>query len=225
MNDELTENNTKRLNFGLLLLISFVLFNLGYVIDQSIRWSDHAKGFQNGLNHILLTGIVWCMVFLPWSLLIVALYRWRQWQRFRTPWVLAPAVLMFLVAIGGLVFQPQTPSERFQRFAVTEFPTNAHNIRCHFSGGGIADYTDTYYFETTPEEVDRIIRELDLEEDILYGREGLTHTAVSPLPNCPDFKTWVGAKQYRANDDDSDWFYYLITDASRTKVYMMIFCT
>ena len=219
-----TQDNPKRLHFGLLLLISFALFNLGYIIDQTVRWSDHSQGLVNGVFHILFFGIAWCVYLLPWSLVIRALYRWRKWRRFRTQWVLAPAVLVLLATIGSLLFQPPTPSKRFKNFAKTELPTNAQNLHYQFTGGGIADYGDTYYFETTPDEVDRIIAEMRLSEDELYGREGLTHTSVSPLADCPDFSTWDGAKQYKGWDDKQHWFYYLITDASRTRVYMMVGC-
>jgi len=224
MNEEPAQGNTKRLHFGLLLLISFVLFNFGYIVDQTVRWSDHAHGFLNGVFHIFFFGIAWCFYLLPWSAVMFALYRWRKWQRFRTQWVLAPAALVLIATIGGLLFQPPTPSKRFKNFAKTELPANVQNLHYHFTGGGIADYGDTYYFETTPEEVERIISEMRLDEDEFYGQEGLTHTTVSPLADCPDFSTWDGAKQYRGWDDRQHWFYYLITDATRTKVYMMIGC-
>lgn len=224
MSEEHAQDKPKRLNFGLLLLISFALFNLGYIVDQTVRWSDHVHGFMNGVVHILFFGIAWCFYLLPWSLVVFALYRWRKWERFRTQWILAPALLVLLATIGGLLFQPPTPSRRFKNFAKTELPANAQNLHCHFTGGGVADYGDTYYFETTPQEVERIIAEMRLDEDEFYGREGLTHTTVSPLVGCPDFSTWEGARQYRGWDDNQHWFYYLITDASRTKVYMMIGC-
>lgn len=223
MNDEPT-HEMKRPHFGLLLLISFVLFNLGYIVDQTIRWSNHAQGFLNGVIHSLFFGIAWCFYLLPWSLVVFALYRWRGWKRFRTQWVLAPAVLVLLATIGGLIFEPPTPSRRFKSFARTELPLNARNLHYHFTGGGVADYGDTYYFETSPEEVARIIGEMNLDEDELYGREGLTYTTVSRLPDCPDFSAWKGAKQYKGSDKREHWFYYLITDATRTKVYLMIGC-
>lgn len=224
MSEDPAQDDKKRLHFGLLLLISFALFNLGYIVDQTVRWSDHAQGFFNGVVHILFFGIAWCFYLLPWSLIVFALYRWRGWKRFRTQWALAPAVLVLLAMIGGLLFQPPTPSRRFKGFAKTELPSNARNLHYHFSGGGVADYGDTYYFETTPDEVGRIIGDMRLEADEFYGREGLTHTSVSRLPGCPDFSTWKGAKQYKGWDDRQHWFYYLITDATRTKVYMMIGC-
>jgi hypothetical protein len=56
--------------FGLLLLISFAVFNLGYIVDQTLRWSDHLQGFANGIFHIMFSGIAWCMFLLPCILVI-----------------------------------------------------------------------------------------------------------------------------------------------------------
>lgn len=225
MSGNSTQGDKARPHFGLLLLISFTLFNIGYLVDQTVRWSDHGQGFLNGVCHILFLGLEWCFTLLPWSLVVFALYRWRKWQRFRTQWVLAPAVLVLFATLGGLLLQPPTPAKRFKNFAKIELPANVQNLHCHFTGGGIADYTDTYYFETTPEEVDRIISEMHLDEDSSYGQVGSTYSIISPLADCPDFSTWKGAKQYRGGDDEQHWFYYLITDTTRTKVYMMIGCT
>lgn len=136
--------------------------------------------------------------------------------------MLAPAVLALIVLIGSLITHPPTPSNRFRNFAKTELPTDIQNLHFHFTGGGIADYGDTYYFETSPREVDRLISDMRLREDEYFGREGLSHTPVSALPGCPDFSLWQDAKQFRR--DDNGWFYYLITDATKTKVYMLIGC-
>ena len=40
--------NPKPMPFGLLLLISFAVFNLGYIVDQTIRWSAHRQGHSGG---------------------------------------------------------------------------------------------------------------------------------------------------------------------------------
>ncbi|MEM8956019.1 MAG: hypothetical protein AAGD22_17825, partial [Verrucomicrobiota bacterium] len=188
------------------------------------RWSDPIYGFLNGVFHVFIFGFVWIVYVLPWSLLILGLYRWRKWRRFRTQWVLAPAVLVFLMFLWSLAFYPPSAPQRFKSFAKTELPQNVKNLHFRFSGGGIGDFSDTYYFETTPDEVDRIIAEMNLAEDERFGREGMFGTSVSPLAGCPDFSTWIGAKQYRAWDDDQHWFYYVIVDSSRTKVYVLVGC-
>ncbi|MCX6995696.1 MAG: hypothetical protein NTV49_01080 [Kiritimatiellaeota bacterium] len=212
----------ERLHFGLLLLISFALFNIGPIIDQTIRWTDHLHGFINGVFHILMFGIAWYIYILPWSLVIFALYRWRKWKRFRTHWVLAPVLLAVATTLWSLIVDPPTPTNRFKRFAHAELPSNARNLHFYFSGGGIADYSDTYYFETIPEEVDRLVARMNLEKDEFYGKEDVSYTPITALPGCPNFTAWNGAQQYR--HDNKGWFYYLITDASKTQVYILIGC-
>ena len=222
MSNNPEQDNPKHLNFWLLLVISFVLCNLAFIIDQTFRWSNHAEGFMNGIYHILFLGIAWLVYFIPWSLLIFTLYKWRKWKRFRTLWVLAPAIFIFLSMIAGLIFQPPIPAKRFKRFTRTELPANIQNLHYNFSGGGIADYYDTYYFETTPEEVDRIISAMGLDENKSYPAEEARYLSPSQLEVYPDISTWKDAKQYKS--DNHAWFYILLTDASRTKVYIQMGC-
>ena len=155
----------KPMPFGRLLLISFAVFNLGYIVDQTISWSDHLQGLANGIFHVMFSGIAWCIFVLPWSLIIFAFYRWRRWERFRTHWVLAPALLAVMVSIGFLIAHPPTASNRLRTFAKADLPDRIRNLHYHFSGGGITDYSDTYYFETTPAEVDRLVLEMRLTKE------------------------------------------------------------
>lgn len=217
-------NQPKRMKFGMLMLISFLLFNLGYVVVQTIRWSNHLHGFMNGVYHFVYNGMTWVIFLLPWSLLVFALYRWRKWKRFRSQWVLAPAVAGMLIWMSTLITNPPTPQNRFKRLAQTELPNDIKHLKYHFSGGGFADYTDTYYFETSSEEVDRIILDMGLKHDKSYGFEGNFYTSMTKLPDCPDFSKWEDAKLFRGNDDREHWFYSLITNASKTKVYIQISC-
>ena len=135
-----------------------------------------------------------------------------------------PSILIMILLAASLIIDPQNPANRFNRFAKTELPINAQDINFRFSGGGFADYADTYYFKTTSKEVDRLIADLGLAEDEFYGRKGMSHTIVSPLPGSPDFSSWEGSKQFKGWDERQHWFYYLITDSTRTQVYVMIAC-
>jgi 4-amino-4-deoxy-L-arabinose transferase-like glycosyltransferase len=215
----------KQSHFALLLFLSFLVTVFGWTFEQTIQWSNHLEGFFSGLLQGAIFGLGWCLIYvLPWILIISGLYRWRRWRRFRTHWILAPSILIATALIGSLFVSPPTPENRFQRFAKAELPANAQDLHFHFSGGGMADYSDTYYFKTTPSEVDRIIHDMGLELDEVLDSEGRPYTVVKALPECPDFSTWKGAAQYRGWDEREHWFYYLITDSSKTQVYMMIGC-
>ena len=215
----------KRLHFVLLLFLSFLVFVAGFTFEQTFSWTNRLDGFMSGLIQGGMLGVAWCLIYvLPWSLLIFGLYLWRGWERFRTQWILAPSILIVILVAGSLITHPPSPAKRFKRFAKTELPANAQNVNFRFSGGGFADYADTYYFKTTSKEVDRIIADLGLAEDEFYGREGMSHTIVSPLPGSPDFSSWGGSKQFKGWDERQHWFYYLITDSTRTHAYVMIGC-
>jgi len=215
----------KRLHFALLLIISFLVFPLGYAVDQAFRWTNHLDGFLNGLIQGAVLSVVWCSIYiLPWSFIIFGLYHWRGWQRFRTQWILAPSFVILIALIGSLIFDPISPAKRFKKFTNSELPINAQDLHTHFTGGGFADYCDTYFFTTTPEELDRLIDEIGLSEELTYGMEGMAPTPIERLPGCPDFTSWKGSKQFKRWDEDQYRFYYLITDSTRTRVYFKIIC-
>ncbi|MBN8458233.1 MAG: hypothetical protein J0M04_10390 [Verrucomicrobia bacterium] len=223
--DESLAAAPKQRNFALLLVGSFALFNGAYILDQTIRWSDHWDGFRCGLVHVIFIGIAWCIYVFPWSLIVFALYRWRKWSRYRAFWILAPAWAFLVFVLGSLVLEPPIPSVRFRTFAKSELPSDAVNVRHHFSGGGVADYFDTYYFETTPQEVERLIADMKLEEDVFGSMEMLPKLGYSQPPGWPDFLSWEGARWFRGHDAAEHWFYNLVTDPTRTRVYVWVGCT
>ena len=212
----------KCMNFGVALAISFVLFNLGFVISETIRWTDHIQGLQNGAFHILFLGFAWCMYGIPWYVLGCLIFRKRNWLRHRVSWVIAPSFLMFVFFLATLAIDPPTASHRFKQFAKTELPGNLQEFHYRFAGGGIADYSDTYYFKTTPEEMVLLIAGMRLEPDEFYGR----HDKRYSLPGCPEVSEWKGVRQYRRvpEGEGADWFYYLVTDETKTQAYVWIGC-
>ena len=72
----------KRVHIGLLLIYSFLLWNGAYVIDQTVRWTNHFEGFINGAFHVYFMGLAWALYLGPWSGIIWMLYHWRGWLRF-----------------------------------------------------------------------------------------------------------------------------------------------
>ena len=214
----------KRAHFGLLLLSSFLLWSGAYVIDQTVRWTNHFEGFVNGVFHaIFIMSLVWAVYLGPWSALIWILSRWRGWHRYRTPWVLGPAVLAFVLQMGSLVMSPPDARTRFERFAGAELPDEIADLRVHFTGGGITDYGDTYHFTCTPQETGHLIRDMQLEKDPAFANAEAEpgSSFVIPLPGgWPDHREWDGRVQYRGGPPG--WFFYLLTDESQTRVYIFI---
>jgi len=188
---------TEQLHFGVLLLISFILFNTGYIVDQTIRWSDHFHGFMNGVCHVIMNGIAWCIFILPWSLLIFGLFRWRKWNRFRAHVVLAPVAMVLVMMLSNLVVFPPTPSNRLKSLTKVDLPKDIKNLNYYFSGGGITDYHDEYYFETSPLEIQRLISEMDLHEGGGYSNAA---DLEGSYLNFPDFISWKNSTVYARND-------------------------
>lgn len=195
-------------------------------MDQALRWTNHWDGFLSGLVQGGMFAVPWLLIYvLPWSLIILGIYRWRRLEHFRTQWILAPSFLMIAIMVGSLIFDPPSPEKRFEKFAKTALPNDSRDLHYRFTGGGLADFNDTYYFTTSPSEVDRLIRDMGLKKNETYTSGSMLHLGFSPLPSCPDCNTWVGAKQFKGWDDRQHWFYYLITDSTRTQVYVIVGCT
>ena len=215
----------KRIRFIKLLLISFALCAGSFVIEQTLRWSDPLDGFFSGLIMAFIVGVNWCIVTLPWSLVIWLIYHWRNWHRFRTYWVLAPAVVQALFIVIGLFLSPPTARGSFKRFAAAEIPVDARNVKYHLWGGGTADYNITYYFECRPESLDKLTAEMKLEAvSELTGETVQYLPMIKKLPGCPDPKEWIGGRVYSRDMDENGWDFTMIVDPTRTKVYVWMWC-
>ena len=226
MNRSIRRRRPKRLHFALLLFLSYLSFLCALIMEQTFDWTNHYDGFMNGLLQGSFFGILWCLMFvLPWGLILIKLNRWRGDQQSPTWSIMAPSILVVIYAIVSLLINPLDPAKRFKNFSNTELPSNAQDLNYRFTGGGIVDYSDTYYFKTTPEEVDRLIADLKLNEDPAFAVNRMTDYYFSPLPDSPDFSSWVGGKVFHGMDEIKNWYYYLLIDSTRTQVYLMIGCT
>ncbi len=210
-------------HFGLTLLLSFVVGASGFFVDQAFRWTEVLHGLFNGIVLSFMFAFSWVLVFLPWCLVVYYVFRWRQWKRYRTHFALAPSVLLLCVTIGSLLIQPPTPQRRLRDLAGAELPPGATGLRYFFSGGGLADYSDTYSFSCSPSDTERLIAEMKLERSDSY-QGGESYLPFRTLPGAPDYRGWQGAALYQRHDDDSGWFYYLLTSSDRTMVYIHTGC-
>ncbi len=214
--------NRKALPFAAILLLSFLLFSAGFVVDQCLRWSDPWAGLLNGIMHLPLLSIPWLLFVLPWSLLIRWLYRSKGWDRFRSLCLLLPCMVTLGISVLEGLMNPVNPQSRFQSFAHTEFPDPVENLQSSFRGGGLADYTHSFYFETRRSETERLIHDMRLVKRPAQKR---------PLPDLFSMQFFSGAPDYRQLDDiilyewdydDGRRFFYLLTDSSHTRVYILL---
>lgn len=211
-----------RLPFALLLVISYALFNLGLLIDQTIRWTDHWRGFQNGVAHILAFTFSWCFACLPWSLIIYALNEWKGYFAPRAVWVLAFPGAIFLATLAFLVLDPPTARARFKYVSGVALPATAQDVHASFSGGFFADHTDIYYFRIIQEEMTRLLEDLQFKDGRHFKS---THfppdSPLNPLPGCPDFRSWSDAQFYSGEIEGSPWFFNMIVNDTKTEAYVI----
>ena len=213
----------QRIRFVKLLLISFGLCAGSFVIEQTLRWSDPLDGFLSGLIMVFVVGINWCVLILPWSLAIWGIYHWRNWQRFRTHWVLAPAVVQALSIVIGLFLSPPTAHGNFRRFAKTEVPADAKNLQYHLWGGGTADYSISYYFECSQESLAKLITGMKMGEGFEITSEYVPNMVhVGRLASPPTIAQWIDGHFY--SREDGGWTFYLVADPTKTKVYIWMSC-
>ncbi len=204
-----------------LLAASFALFTGSFILDSAFRWSNPLEGIVSGVIHVLFTGIVWLFFGLVPGLIIYGLYRWRRWQRGRTVAIVFPGIVALILAVVGLIVSPTTPAARLKRSTGAELPSSARDLRAHFTGGGFADYWDTYYFRCSSADTDTLIRALSLTQ---AGSFDQLQPSTRPSLSWPDPSTWAGGTLYRGGKGDGLWFYTLRTDATREQVYLIVMC-
>jgi len=207
-------------HFLVLLTASFLMFTGSNVLNETFRWSDPLDGMANGLIEVIFTGFVWLFFGLVPGLLMDGLYRWRGWQRFRSLAITALGIAALTLTIAGLIFDPTTPAGRLKHFTSADIPTSARDLRAHFSGGGLADYGDFYYFRCEPTDTEALISALHLKLD--DSSSGWFEKP--PFPGWPNPADWAGSTLYIGGRDNFSWFYYLRTDATRQQVYLFIGC-
>mgnify|MGYP000032353437 CR=1 FL=1 len=227
----------KPLHFGWVLLLSFGIFHLGPLVDQTVRWSDHLRGFMNGVFHIIFYTFGWGIYLLPWSLIVYGLYRWRKWKRFRTAWTIAPAFLVWVLVIIGFVSDPPTSKGAFEKLITRPLPESVKNLNVYRSGGGVADYTYLFYFEIDPEDFDKVLSsraferlELSVNDMWMFQSSGANSSRpvykrllgdVSDLPSPHD---WEEAEIYEIYTENRLWRYRILTDKTHRQVYFEAGC-
>jgi hypothetical protein len=163
-----------------------------FTIDQTIRWTDHSRGFWNGLVHSGLMVLVSVMYGTPWLLGVAAIYRWRGWRRFRGVWMLAPVMGFTLWLLVLLVVQPPTPSNRLRELSGVNIPADARNLRWYHEGSALAGGPcDRWYFEASPDSIRRFLSELKLTRHSSVGNNGRSILLSSP-PGWADPWQWSG---------------------------------
>ncbi len=208
----------------LLLAVSFALFTASFIVDQALRWTNPVDGFLNGLFHVMFTGPAWLFMGLIPGLLIQGLYRWRGWKRFRTMAIISPGLVYFVIGLSGLITSPPTAAGRLKKTGGVELPSTARDILTRFTGGGLTDYSDIYYFHCSPADTAQLIQALQLEPLELAEEKERAGQSPGPIPpGWPDPSTWHESTTYKRWIEERGRSYTLLTDSSREQVYFFFF--
>lgn len=213
------------LHVALALLLSLALWHAPMQLQFMLEWTKLSESTLSGLLHLFVTGFTWLFIGLPWGIAVVFLYRFLSWRRFRTLWIVMPGALMLAAFLVNLPTMLPVAEKRFKSTTGTALPVPRSDLHTYFFGGGLADYSDIYYFRTEPAEVEKLIQALDLKitDSPDQAKSSLTRAAARTKEwgqSAPS--TWPGLSIYHA--DRNNWFYTLATNASRTEVYLQVSC-
>lgn len=216
----------RRLHFGVVLLLSLLLFNGGFILSLGLSWTEHSEGFLMGLRGSVIWSVAWCLTALPWALVwLTASKRSPLIARFLNPLTLAPPALIFVVLTGTTILQPNDAASRFNRLSGATFPAEARNLRFHSMS--LFDRSDTWYFETDAREIDRLVSAMKLDPKEFNGgitEEGIRFNTLGlrPPSGWPDFHRWPDIKAYQRHDEIRKEFLSLLTDRGKTRAYIRI---
>lgn len=223
--------------FGKVLGLAIVIFVAGSLPWLFFPSKYGSFGFDGWLGFaFVLYGT--CVVMPIWVGLIFGVFYFRKRKRFRTMCCLVPLAALICFNLFDH-YKPPNPHRLFEGFTNTELPENAKSFQWDYYRRGGFDYFHdlTLYFETSPAEVDRLIREMDLTfimsksewASDLQDRD--REFPVSPyeftsnLGDGPNIREWKGAVKYGKQHQGAGDFHKqsdLITNQSKTKVYIDI---
>lgn len=209
-----------QLNFGWVLAISFVVFVVGPEVREFQRWTNHREWLSNLHWSLPASVLIWCVLFLPWALIIKFLYRWMGWNRFRAFWIIFPVLLFSGSIASRAISSPPTVAERFAAISDgAHLPSDATDLRCYFRGGTYTPHQDTYCFRSSPVRVDQLIADLILSpKGEAVNSKGVLGGEMMLFPHVGDPKFWEGVRYYARNDS---WrSFHMFTNAEKTKVYL-----
>lgn len=169
-----------------------------------------------------------CVFILPVTLSVLFLIR-RKYLRpwLRTLLVSAPTLVFALPYLCGGLVNPADPGKAFAKRMNHPLPANALGLRSwYFHGIGEKHYM--FSFQTTPAATDDLLESaacevvehhpmLDPELGVHFE---LPINDVSVPKGWPKPKTWDGLKVYRSGQIKD--YCYIMTDASKTRVFVMV---
>jgi hypothetical protein len=151
---------------GLAWLVRLWLLGwLGMCLDRAVAHTDVGEGVMSGLLLGVFLAPLQLLFLVPLAAIGLLLGSWRPLRRWRRWLGLALPVAAILTSVVFGVKDRLEPGRRFERSTQVALPRDARNLKVYWSGGLLADITDTYTFDCPKAETERLIRELRLRRD------------------------------------------------------------
>jgi hypothetical protein len=192
---------------------------LGISAEQTAAWTVSWQGFVNGAAIGVFLSPFLLVALIPLGLVGWAIGSLKRLRPFR--WWIS---LILPITISASMVIPRImdrvcPARRFERFTKVRFPRHVTNLQTFASGGLLADITDTYTFECTTEETDRLIKEFGLE------KESILHPSIRSRPGSgfsPASSGWSNPERWKTrNSPGTTDFFELLTDETHTRVHVI----
>ena len=206
---ESLEGSAERFHWFRWAFLSTALIILVLGVRGGLLWSSFWHGFENVVFTLVITLIIPIVLFILvslWNLLCHRVFRYEKHPKLVRSAILLPAFGLLIFIFATL---PSSP-ERFEQITGVSFPPRYTDATFHHSGGLLTDHFHTFAFSTTPEETERLIRELQLQP------------AFPPQDFAPVRSDYPNASHYNRAEPERNWFYNLATDETRTKVWISL---
>lgn len=201
--------------YMLTLFLSYLFeeFALNGVVDGIVN------SFEKSIFYVMIFGLAWLLNIFPLNLLVLGLYRWRRWRKYRTQFVLGPSLCIFGISMLLEVFNWPTAHQLFKVETGVPLPDSAQDLRSSGEHTAMGQIRDTFYFRCNPHDTEKLIQAMHLDED----NTGFGNSPIErPKPDWPDPRTWKGRRVYTHSDAKNWVFYNLVTDENQNQVYVYI---
>jgi len=195
------------------------------VLGGALQWTNPLSGAISGASEGLIIAPFLLIYTIPAGLIGWGIGSWRPLRSWRLALSLIFAAAMPLWTVAEIAVDRMHPDRPFTRLTKVAFPQGAAISECHLEGGGLSDLNYTYVFTCSPEETERLIRELKLTKN----SDGRTRLDEPGVGTKVAGGTWIIEEVWSFDRDfDADppgnggaHFVELQTDSTRTKVRLV----
>lgn len=210
-----------------LLLWAWLIFWAGYLLAETMSWTQWESGFRYGLRMSPLVLAVFAALMPPIMMLTATIWKWRKWpDRFHTLCVMYPPLVFAVMAATVALSHRIEPMARFAKAYGRELPDRPSEFRAYFSRSGFWGPQDAFAFHTTPAATHALLAAHPFTETARdkwkVSEDGARILAEASGPEWPDPYVWPGLTIHTARETRPVRSYVVMTDATQSKVLIII---